>query len=202
MSSTPTRASLLLELRDRDNSLAWREFVSLYMPLLYRYALKAGLQDSDASDVAQDTMRQVVRNIDHFEYDSKRGSFRGWLLTIARNIIRNHWNHSPTKVRGTGDTAMISLLHEQPSKEEKDHWEVEYQKRLFEVAAEKIRGSFRESTWQAFWLSSVDGLDSAEVASRLGMTPGAVYIARSRVIAKMRVEVARLSSESDSIQRE
>ncbi len=82
---------------------------------------KGWLQDSDASDVAQDTIRQVVLNIDSFEYDSKRGSFLRWLLTIARNIIRKHWRQSPTKVRGTGDTAMISVLHEQPSKEEADH---------------------------------------------------------------------------------
>ena len=84
MTAQKTSASLLLRIRDRRDESAWGDFLKVYMPLVYSYGLKYGLQDPDAADLAQETMRRVVRSIGAFEYDPVKGSFRGWLLTVAR----------------------------------------------------------------------------------------------------------------------
>ncbi len=187
-----TRASLLIQLRDPSNAEAWSEFVSLYMPLLHGYAMKFGLQDSDAADLAQDTIRQVIRNIDRFDYTRERGSFRGWLLTIARNQIRRNSQKFTNRERGTGDTDHIRMVNAQPSREESDQWEAEYQRVLFSVAAEKIKCEFRSTTWLAFWHTAVEGNVAVRVSEQLNISLAAVYIARSRVLARLREEVARL----------
>jgi len=192
MNLLATRASLLLQLRDHGNQSAWAEFLSIYMPLLHAYAMKAGLQDSDAADIAQETVRQVFRNIDRFDYQPDRGSFRGWLLTIARNLIRKHANKMAKGTPGTGDSNMLELLHQQASPETTDQWELDYRMRLFHVAAEKVKQEFRQNTWIAFWRSVVDGAEINTLVQELGMTAGAIYIARSRVTARLRDEVARL----------
>lgn len=192
MTSESTRATLLLKIRDTSDSRSWMEFVHIYTPLLYAYALKAGLQDSDAADVAQETLSQVIRHIGRFEYQRDRGTFRGWLFTIARNGIRKHANRGKRMVRGSGDTDHQALLDQAPSPNGEDPWEMEYQRRLFEMAAERIREEFRPATWQAFWRTSVEGIEASRVSEELRMSLGAVYIARSRVLTRLREEVRRL----------
>jgi RNA polymerase sigma factor (sigma-70 family) len=196
MSPNATRASLLLEIRDKGNSLAWSEFVSIYLPLLHSYAMKAGLQDSDAADVAQDVLRQVVTHIQSFEYQPERGSFRGWLLTIARNLLRKRAAKKHNGTIGTGESAVAEMLSQQPARVESDAWETEYQQRLFQVAAENIKPEFRPATWAAFWKTAVENTEAVAVAGELGMSIGAIYIARSRVLARLREETKRLDVES------
>ena len=84
------------------------------------------------------------------------------------------------------------LLDEQPAREETEQWEREYEQRLFDWAAEQVRGSFQESTWRAFWLTAVDGRGATETATALGISVGAVYIAKSRVLARLREEIKRV----------
>ncbi len=195
MNVLATRASLLLRLKDHRNNTAWAEFLSIYMPLLHSYAMKAGLQDSDAADIAQETIRQVFRNINRFDYQPNRGSFRGWLFTIARNLIRKHANKGAKATAGTGDSDMLELLHQQASPETTDQWESDYRMRIFHLAAEKVRQEFRQNTWQAFWRSVVEGTEITALVQELGMSAGAIYIARSRVTARIRDEAARLDAD-------
>ncbi len=199
MNLLATRASLLLQLRDHGNNTAWAEFLSIYMPLLHSYAMKAGLQDSDAADIAQESIRQVFGSIDRFDYQPDRGSFRGWLLTIARNLIRKHANKTAKRTLGTGDSNMLETLHQQASPETMDQWETEYRMHLFHVASERVKQEFRQNTWQAFWRSVVDGTEIAVLVEELKMTAGAIYIARSRVIARIRDEVARLDVDEKTV---
>lgn len=187
-----TRATLLIKIRNPSDSQAWSEFVSIYAPLLYGYALKAGLQDSDAADLAQDALQQVVRHIQKFDYQPERGSFRGWLLTIARNFIRKQFKRDHLQPRGSGDTLQMQLLGEYASPEEASQWELEYRKRLFELAVDRVKHEFRPTTWQAFWRTAVEGADGLTVGQELQLSVGAVYIARSRVLGRLRQEVAKL----------
>ena len=187
---------MLLEIRDKDNTIAWSEFVAIYMPLLHSYSMKAGLQDSDAADVAQDVLRQVVTHIQSFDYQPERGSFRGWLLTIARNFLRKRGAKKHNGTVGTGESAVVELLSQQPAKEESDAWEIEYQQRLFHVAAESVKSEFRPATWAAFWRTAVDNANADTVAGELGMSVGAIYIAKSRVLARLREETKRLDVET------
>jgi RNA polymerase sigma factor (sigma-70 family) len=83
----PTRASLLLRLRDPLDGAAWREFVDLYAPLVYGYARKQGLQDADAADLCQEVLRAVLTGVSRLEYDPNRGAFRNWLFTVVRRTL-------------------------------------------------------------------------------------------------------------------
>jgi RNA polymerase sigma-70 factor (ECF subfamily) len=191
MSSSPsTHLSLLLRIRDPKDRIAWGEFVRLYAPLIHAYGRHHQLQDADAADLAQEVLRCVARSAPTFLYDPAKGSFRGWLLTVTRNELRKIGARKARQTSGTGDTQVQHVLEQQPDAAADEHyWSREYQWNLFQWAAEKVRPEFREATWQAFWLTSVKGRDVAAVAAELGMTPGAVYVARSRVTARIRQEV-------------
>ncbi|MFO0891605.1 MAG: sigma-70 family RNA polymerase sigma factor [Isosphaeraceae bacterium] len=185
-----TRASLLLRIRDPGDRDSWGEFVEVYAPLVHQMARRAGLQDADASDLTQDVLRSVARSIHRLDYDPARGTFRGWLYTIARNALRRFFESRRRSPRATGDPAVQGLLENQTAPElESSEWEREYQRRVLACAAERVRPSFEPATWQAFWQTAVEGKPGKEVAAGLGMSVGAVYISRSRVLSRLREEV-------------
>lgn len=194
MNLLDTRATLLLRIRDLKDRTAWSEFVALYTPLIFSYALKRGLQEADAADVAQESICKVVRSIESFEYDPTKGSFRGWLLTITLNQIRDRASREKRSPRASGDTGVFEELLNQPSPEIDDQWEREYQLRLFHWAAERVESEFRSNTWEAFWRTTVLNEQIDRVAQALGMSAGAIYIARSRVLARIRAFVAELEN--------
>jgi RNA polymerase sigma-70 factor (ECF subfamily) len=192
-----TRPSLLLRLRDAADGQAWGQFVELYGPLIYGFARKHGLQDADAADVMQEVLRSVAGAARRLEYDPQRGSFRGWLFTVVRNKLRNFWARQGRHERGQGDTTAQNLLEEQPAPAEdpEAQWDREYEQQLFAWAAEQIQGGFEEKTWQAFWQTAVEGQSAGRVAEALGMSVGAVYIAKSRVLTRLREQIQQLHPE-------
>lgn len=196
MNVLETRATLLIRLRDARDQEAWRLFASIYTPLVYRYALKNGLQDSDAADVAQETMCNVVRVIRDFEYDPNRGSFRGWLLTLVRNSLRKRFRQTNDRAIGSGDTDVQIMLQQRPDPNalSDSDWDREYELWLFHKVAKWVQREFQSKTWDAFWKTTVDGQEIADVAQALTMSPGAVYIARSRVLARIRSEIQKIES--------
>ena len=196
-----TRVTLLARIRDGRDADAWREFVQIYGPVVYRFARNRGLQDADAADLMQDVLRSVARNAPKMEYDPSRGTFRGWLYTVTRNKIYNFLNGQRHRPRGTGDTDAHERLDATPARDgngpEAD-WEREYQRRLSGRAMELVKDEFQPNTWDAFWQTAVDGKPAAEVGAGLKMSPGAVYVAKSRVLARLRDEVRRMMEAEDS----
>lgn len=192
-----THASLILRLRDGQNEPAWSQFVDLYGPLIYGFARRQGLQDADAADLTQEVLRAVASSVGRFEYDPNKGKFRGWLFTIVRNEIRDQFRQGPD--RGNGGTTAQQFLEQQPGPEGNDAavWDEEYRRRVFAWAAEQVRRDFREPTWQAFWRTAVEGKRGQAVAQELGMTVAAVYLARSRVLARLKEQIAMLPEEED-----
>jgi RNA polymerase sigma-70 factor (ECF subfamily) len=196
MSQSPTtRVSLLARIRDVGDGRAWAEFVDLYAPLVYRLGRRHGLQDADAADLTQDVLRAVVGAMPRFDYDFRRGSFRGWLLTVARNQLRKLFQARRRQPQGSGDPAADALLQQRPAAEDAAEWEQEYRERLFGWAAEKARENFRPATWQAFWRTAVVGEDARQVGASLGMSVGAVYIARTRALARIRHLIQELEED-------
>jgi RNA polymerase sigma factor (sigma-70 family) len=189
--SPSTRASLVVRLRDPKDERAWEEFVEIYSPLIVQLARRRGLQDADRADLAQDVFRAVARAIDQYDPDPARGSFRAWLFRIARNLMVNLLAKQARQPRGTGDGDMMKLLEQQPAPdgEESVLFEGEYRRRLFAWAADRVRQEFRETTWQAFWRAGVDGEDPKVIAQALRISVGAVYIAKSRVMSRLRREI-------------
>jgi len=195
-----TRASLLVRIRNPQDDQAWAEFVALYEPVVYRIARQRGFQDADARELTQDVLVAVASAIERWEPDPARGRFRTWLFRIARNLSINLLASRRRHAQGTGGTDFQALLEEQeaPRGEDSDLFDREYRRELFGRAVAQVRGQFREATWQAFWLTSVQGRDIGEVAEELGMSAGAVYIARSRVMARLREKVEQLDGKRET----
>ncbi len=189
-----TQYSLIVKLRDPADAQAWREFLAIYEPLVYRLARAKGLQDADARDVCQDVFRAVARSVDRWEPDPARGSFRGWLFTIARNFTISFLIRRDRHPRGSGDSDIQMMLQELPANDPSAtaEFDAAYQKRLFRWAAEQVRDEFTATTWQAFWQTGVDNRAIPEVAKELGISAGAVYVARSRVLARLRKRIELL----------
>jgi RNA polymerase sigma factor (sigma-70 family) len=193
--SPSTHQSLLVRLRDAHDGPAWAEFVEIYAPLVYRFVRKRGLQDADAADLTQDVMGAVAKAIQGLDYETGRGSFRGWLFTIARNRLRNFITRRKPGDCGAGDTDAVRMLQDHPAPAEQALWDEEYDRQLFACAAKQVRGRVQTSTWQAFWLTSVEGKSGQETAAHLDMTVAAVYLAKSRVMAQLKECVDRLREE-------
>src|SRR5262245_48130123 len=196
MTTSPhTRPSLLVRIRDAADREAWRQFVELYAPLVYGFARRRGLQDADAADLTQDVLHRVARSRGRLEYDPRQGSFRGWLFTVARNRLHTLLKRQQRQRQRTAPGEAEHLLAEAacPEADEADLWDREYEQRLFEWAAEQVRRHFQVATWQAFWMTAVEGRTPREAAERLGLSVGAVYIARSRVLARLREAVGQIA---------
>ena len=197
MTTSPaTRYSLLIRIQDARNHAAWVEFVDLYEPLVYRLARRKGLQDADARDLCQDVFRAVAGAVRRWTPDPKLGSFRGWLFRIAKNFVTNYLRHERRHERASGHSDVQRMLELQPVADECSQVvETEHRRRLFEVAARKVESEVSRPTWQAFWETAVLSREAAEVARGLRMTVGAVYIARSRVMARLRERIAEMEGE-------
>jgi RNA polymerase sigma-70 factor (ECF subfamily) len=185
-----TRPSLLIRLRDRRDDDAWRQFVALYGPLVYQFARQRRLQDADAADLTQIVLQAVADGIHRLDYDPRRGSFRGWLFGVVRNQLHKFHDRQRRLPPASGNTGTQALLEHQPARDEDAAlWDREYERQLFRWAAERVRGQFEESSWQAFWRTAVEGQPAGEVAAALGLSVGAVYTAKSRVLDRIRREI-------------
>ena len=194
-----TRASLLVQLRDGANHGAWQEFMKLYGPVVYGFARKRGLQDADAADLMQEVLRAVSNSIGRLEYDRSQGTFRGWLFTISRNKVFNFLSARRIRPQASGDSSTNRLLDSKAEEQDgSEAWEMEYQRRLAALAMERIKNEFQEKTWRAFWLTAVEGIGAADVAEQIGISTGAIYVAKSRVLARLKEEVESLQLREES----
>jgi RNA polymerase sigma-70 factor (ECF subfamily) len=194
-----TRASLLVQLRDGSNHQAWQEFMNLYGPVVYGFARKRGLQDADAADLMQDVLRSVSTSIGRLDYNRNQGTFRGWLFTVTRNKIFNFLSARRIRPQSSGDSSTNRLLASHPDASDgAETWEVEYQRRLAAIAMERVKAEFQENTWRAFWLTAVEGIAAAEAGQQTGLSSGAVYVAKSRVLARLKEEVESMRQQEEN----
>jgi RNA polymerase sigma-70 factor (ECF subfamily) len=182
-----TPASLLERLRRPGESQAWDRFVQLYSPLLLRWARQTGLQPTDAADLVQDVFVVLLRKLPEFEYDRQK-SFRGWLRTVVVNKFRE-CRRRPALVVAEGADA----LHDVPAADEFNAFEEqEYRRSLVQRTLELLQPEFPDRVWQAFWEYGVRGRSPEEVAAEMGLRPGSVYAAKSRVMTRLREEISGL----------
>lgn len=199
MTSVPlTQPTLLVRIRDAHDQVAWERFVDLYAPLVYGFLRKRGLQDADAADLTQDVLRQVAVAAQRLEYDQRRGSFRGWLFTIVQNRLTDHWRREGVREHGTGDTNTQAQLNEVvQTNDGSAEWDADYERQLFQYATGIVKQDFSEATWQAFWMTAVDGQSGQTVADALGLTIAAVYLAKGRVMSRLKEQVRLLVGEGE-----
>jgi len=196
--SPTTRASLLLRLRDSQDHEAWLEFVSLYEPVAYRLLRRRGLQDADAREVMQELFIAVSRSIDRWDPSKERGSFRGWLSRVTRNLVINWLKRRERRVTATGGSDLQAMLEMLPVEAEPEtaEFDQELRRALFQRAAEQVRREVQPATWQAFWETAVVGASPAQAAAKLGMQAGAVRVAKCRVLVRLRAAINELEKGS------
>jgi RNA polymerase sigma-70 factor (ECF subfamily) len=186
----------LLERARAQEADAWTRLVDLYSPLVRFWCTRAGLRPDDASDVMQDVFRSLAGNLANFRRERTGDTFRGWLWTITRNKIRDHFRTQRSRPDATGGSEAQQWLQEVPDPlaalSEDATGDVPEWKQLFRRALELIRGEFEPRTWQAFWRATVEGHDTGTIAEELGMTGNAVRKAKSRVLHRLRSELGDL----------
>lgn len=189
-----TRPSLLFRLRDWQDHEAWVEFVSLYEPVVYRLLQRHGLQDADAREVMQDLLLAVSRSIDRWDPAKQRGSFRGWLRQVTRNLVINWLKQRERRAVATGGSDLQAMLDNLPADAgpETVEFDQALRRALFQRAAEKVRGGVQPATWQAFWETGVVGTSPESAARKLGMSVGAIRVAKCRVLARLRAAVKEI----------
>jgi RNA polymerase sigma factor (sigma-70 family) len=192
-----TNPSLIMRLPSQSDSHAWAEFVRIYEPMIYQFGRRRGLQDADARELVQNVMLGVARAVERWTPDASKGRFRTWLMTIARN----QWISMISKHRqdaAAGGTSIMMALQQCSSPSDSEELLREYRREVFRIAAARVRQSFQPRTWDSFWRTAVLAEKIEVVASELGMSVGAVYIARGRVTQRLR-EVIQQWEQDDAL---
>lgn len=181
-----TRHSLILRVRDAEDGQAWSEFIEIYSPMIYRIARRRGWQDADAQDLTQVVLSKIARKIDAFDPNGD-ARFRTWLRKVCQNAITDELRRrKPDASRG--DAGELDLL---PSTQELDGEEfvIEQRRAIFRWAAKQVANEFEAASWSAFRLTAIDGASAKSAAEELGISVGAVYTARSRVMRRLKEKV-------------
>ena len=181
MESASTSVTLLGRLRACDDQEAWQRFVNLYSPVVYLWAIRAGLDGEAAADLVQETLATLLRAIPNFEYDPDKGRFRGWLKTIVLRCARDVKAKRRPEVI---DPALLVIEVRDPS----GFWEIEYDRVILERAFDIMRSEFEETTWRACWEHVTSGRSAREIGQELGISETAVFTAKSHVLKRLREE--------------
>lgn len=192
-SSTSTQRSLLQRARGHDPA-AWERMLALYGPLVLGWCRGCGLGEEDAADVFQEVFQAVAAHLAGFHRDRAGDTFRGWLRTITRNKVTDHYRRrqrEPAAVGGSEARDRLARVAGAVPPDESGGPD-SAEAGLLHRALGMIRGEFEPRTWEAFWRTAVDGRAAADVAPELGMTPGAVRVAKSRVLHRLRTELGDL----------
>lgn len=189
-----TSFSLLDRLQSGPESSAWRRLVELYDPLVRQWLRRHDVLAQDADDIAQEVLAVLVRRIGEFQHNGRPGAFRAWLRTITARVLGDFYAVRRNRPLATGSSSLQELLAEwsDPRSAVSRAWDDEHDKLVTRRLLEMLRDEFEPSTWKAFEGVMLRGLTAQQVAAETGLTPNAVYIARSRVLARLRQEARGL----------
>lgn len=189
-----TNSSLIARVKNLSDSDSWATFMAIYRPAVYRMARDRGLQHADAEDLAQHVFVSVSKAIGGWVSTPGQPPFRAWLIRITRNRIINLLSRTKPDV-GSGLTDVGEMLSALPMDATKVNDEIsrETHAEAMRWATREIRKEFSETTWKMFWETSFESLSVAEVARRHGRTTGAVYMARFRVLQRLKEKSLELS---------
>jgi RNA polymerase sigma-70 factor (ECF subfamily) len=191
--STSTSRSLLARINTND-AAAWDRLVTLYTPLVWHWCRKMDLPGQEIADVLQEVFQSVAAHIRTFHRDRPGDTFRGWLRTITRNKVHDYFrihNREPQAAGGSEARAWWSQLPGSDSRSEAPEEQERYDQ-LFHQALALIKAEFQETTWRAFWRVVVEGQSPQLVAQELNISPGAVRVAKCRVLHRLRLELGDL----------
>ena len=188
-----TRQSLIIRLKQNGND-AWTEVLGVYERAILRFCLARGLQEADARDVTQEVFSALHSRMHQWEAKSDRGSFRGWLFRVARNIVVDRTRERARAPTNAEEQTLAGLP--QQADVEASAFQFEYRRSIFHWAAEQVRPEVNDHTWQCFWKTAVQNQAANEVADLLGVSVGNVYTAKCRMVSRIRKKITELSGIS------
>ncbi len=189
-----TSASLLDRLKQDRDKESWQRMVDLYTPLIHAWLRRYGTPEQDAADIVQEVLIVVLRRLPEFKLGTQVGSFRCWLRTITVNCLRDFWRAKRLRPQATGDTQFLEMLNalDDPQSGLSQLWDQEHDRHVTERLLAQIRPKFEAKTWQAFERVALQGEPAERVAQDLGLTTNAIFIAKSRILARLRQEASGL----------
>ena len=195
-SSDSTRMTFLMRLRDRADELSWEQFNERYAELLYRYARQRGASHADAEDVVQEVTMGLFKAMDGFEYDARKGRFRGYLRTavvhaMGRRAKKDEKHGKPL------DPQTLDYLEAERESSADARWEQEWRLHRLRWALRSIAAEFEPSTLKAFELHALRGVAVEAAAEQLGMSKASVYQAKSRVLRRVKEKLSSLDPDDD-----
>jgi RNA polymerase sigma-70 factor (ECF subfamily) len=195
-SSAGTSATLLGRLRrDPADQVAWCQFVKRYSPQIYGWCRRWNLQLADAEEVTQNVLVKLVEKLAGFHYDPSR-SFRAWLKTLTHHAWVDYLEGLKTRGRGGDDSQVMTLLRSIEARDDLvRRLESEFDHELLEEAMARVRKRVEPQTWEAFRLTSGEGLSGGAAAARIPMKEAMVYVARGRVLKLLRQEIQTLEGQ-------
>jgi RNA polymerase sigma-70 factor (ECF subfamily) len=183
-----TSLTLLADLRDPTNSVAWLRFEDRYRPIIKAFAKKLGVRGHDVDDVAQEAVLAFVKAYSGGEYDRDKGRLRTWLFGIAHKKVIDLYRRSSK--RGLADHKEMAGLEERIESRDRQEaervWEQEWQQAVLKACLAEVAQVVEPKTLQAFELYVVQDMPAEEVATELGMSLNAVYLAKHKVIKHIR----------------
>jgi RNA polymerase sigma-70 factor, ECF subfamily len=190
MSPDATSASLLDRLAVKSDAGAWQRLVEVYTPLIRGWLVRHAVQDADCSDLVQEVLAVVMQKMPEFHHNQRRGAFRSWLRAITTNCLRDFWKARRYRPRATGDSDFQEVLNQMadPDSGVSKLWDKEHDVHVTRKLLQLLQPHFEPRTWTAFVKVAVEGAEAERVAAELKMTVNAVWIAKSRVLARLRQE--------------
>ena len=182
----PTLSSMLLANLQQMDPEGWSRLVNTFGPIVYRWCRTSGVPESDSADLVQEVFVSVARGISNFQREKSQGSFRSWLATITRNRVRDYFRRRSRSQRAEGGTEALDRLQQQADSLDSSICGDSIASPIVRRVLESVRAEFEQTTWQAFWLTTVDGKQAAEVAETIGLSVASVYQAKSRVLRRLR----------------
>lgn len=187
-----TRQSLIVRLKSEQNELAWRDFVCAYEGFLTQLSRRQGVPERHIPDVTQQILLTIAKSIDGWKDDGNVASFRRWLSTVSRNVVIRFMSRERKQAGGIGGSELMAQLQNVEEKPNEQHVR-RYQHELIVWAAEQVRHEFLETSWRAFWATVIEERTVDDVASELHVSPGSIYMSRSRIMARIKTKVSEVN---------
>jgi RNA polymerase sigma-70 factor (ECF subfamily) len=189
----PDSPELVTPRADRRGE-AWKDLTELYRPLIVGWLNRQGVPASDLEDLSQDILVSVVKHLPGFQHSGRRGAFRSWLRTIVCNRTTDYWRASDAGTQASGGSSATVALQQlaDPQSDLNRQWDEEHDRYVLSCLLDLVDEEFEPTTVRAFRRLALDGVSGAEAAQELGMSVAAVYVAKSRVLQRIRQEAEGL----------
>lgn len=205
--SYPTRSSLIRRVKDTQDHQSWREFYDLYSKLILRFGIKAGLNESEAQEVVQETLIAAAKHLPEFRYDPKVCSFKTWLLNLSNWRVQDQFRKRqspPAQAARTGEassedtrrTATVERVPDPAGNQLQAVWDTEWRAALLDAAVARVKPRIDAKQWQVFDLVALKQWSVRDVMRALGVSAGRVYMAKHRIASAIAKEVKRLEKET------